>query len=188
MVLSLMLIGYYTMNNEPGTGTDSTKSTSVSVPVEPATAGNDNTTSSSSSESTGTSASKPSSGTDTTTSENSTDWYVSTQTQLQQQIEQKMDALNKVITNNNSTPQQLSDAQKQLTQLTNLDGGLDNAHDMIVGKGYKDCVIVPNSNYTKFTVYVKTDKLTADQAVDLIQVVSQQLNVPAINVSITPKA
>ncbi|CAM3793766.1 SpoIIIAH-like family protein [Alicyclobacillus pomorum] len=191
MVLSLMLIGYYTMNNESSTtgsagGTSDTSPTSVTTTTTPDTSGDGSTKSTSSQTKTPatTSSAQNNSGSPT----NSTDWYVSTQTQLEQQITQKMDNYEKIITNDNATPDQISQAQQQLNRLTSLEGGIENAHDAIVGKGYKDCVIMPNSDYTQFTVYVKTDKLSADQAVQLMQLVSQQLNVSAVNIKVGAKA
>lgn len=200
MVLSLMLIGYYTMNNEPGTPASGSQDATSAVTPDTSgsaqstagdtqtTAGNTQTTAGSTQKSDGNNPGSTDNSKGTSTAAGSSDWYVEYQTQLNQDMDQQIDTYSKLLTNSNATEAQLSQAQQQLTNLKQLQGGIGNAHDMIVAKGYKDCVIVPNKDYTKFTVYVKTSKLSADQAVQIMHIVSQQLNISAINVNVSAKA
>jgi stage III sporulation protein AH len=201
MVLSLMLIGYYTMNNGTGVPTSSnTGSTSVTTTADQPSTGTTTTSSSQgkSSQTTqnGKSGSTSGSQTDKNTSSTSssagttptsaTDWYVNTQTQLEQQMAQKMDSLSQVISNNNASASDISKAEEELRQLETLSGELSNAHDMIVAKGYQDAVIIPSSN--KAVVYVKATTLSASQAVQIMNIVSGQLNIPINSVSVHEKA
>jgi stage III sporulation protein AH len=72
--------------------------------------------------------------------------------------------------------------------LQTLQGELQNARDQVIGKGYKDCVIMPLGDYSKVAVYVKADKLTPEQAVQIMHIVSEQLNISAANVSVQIKS
>jgi stage III sporulation protein AH len=191
MVLSLMLIGYYTMNNESGTpAANSSDTTSV---VTPDANGGTNDSTDAAQQTAGSNANDTAANSNQNSSTKSTqstapsasDWYVEQQTKLKQDIERQIDTYSKVLTSSNASEDQLSQAEQQVNRLQSLEGGMDNAHDMIVAKGYKDCVIMPNKDYSKFTVYVKTDKLTAEQAVQIIHTVSEQLNISAINVNVT---
>jgi stage III sporulation protein AH len=186
MVLSLMLIGYYTMNNE--TGTPAAKSPDTTSVVTPDANGDTNGSSDTAQPTAGKTGQDSGSSAQQNTSAGSADWYVEQQTKLKQDIEKQIDTYSKVLTSNNATEEQLSQAEQQVNRLQSIEGGIDNAHDIIVTKGYKDCVIMPNRDYSKFTVYVKTNKLTTEQAVQIIHIVSEQLNIPAINVSVTAQA
>jgi stage III sporulation protein AH len=105
------------------------------------------------------------------------------QTQVEQQISQQEETLQSVISNNNASSTDITKAEEQLKQLNALDGGIKNATDMILGQGYKACAIVPNPGATDHaTVYVKADKLSASDAVKIMNIVSTQLNIPINNV------
>lgn len=186
MVLSLMLIGYYTMNN--GDSTPNSMVTSVSVP--PQTQANG---SGAQADNPSKSASKPDSGQKQTgspsTTTSSSDWFQNTSTQIEQQLSEKQDTLLGVIQNNNSSTDQVSAAQKQLNSLENVIGGMANAKDEILSEGYQDCVIVPiasgQSQLDKVQVVVKTKTLSAADAARIMNIVSQQLEMPITSVSVT---
>jgi stage III sporulation protein AH len=176
MVLSLMLIGYYTMNN----GSDVTAGKSQGPSVSTSTSAPSGSTNSSSSGSVTTGA--PDSGSQASTG-SSSDFFIQMQTQVEQQISQQEDQLMQVISNNNASSSDISKAETQLKQLTALDGGIKNATDMILGQGYTACAIVPTPGQLDHaTVYVKSNKLTASDAVKIMNIVSQQLNIPISNV------
>lgn len=189
MVLSLMLIGYYTMNNESSLTTSSQTGNS-SVTTVTGTPGTSNSTdkqSSTNQTSGGTSASNSTqgtSGTPTTT----TDWFVNMQTNLDTQMTKQIDAEEQVLSNNNASADQLSQAEDKLRQLQNEQGALQNAKEMILAKGYKDCVIVPSSEGSQVVVYVKASQMTNSQAVAVMNIVSQELNTSASNVVVKLKS
>ncbi|MCL6598442.1 MAG: SpoIIIAH-like family protein [Alicyclobacillus macrosporangiidus] len=204
MVLSLMLIGYYTMNNDGGlTATKNPDGSSVATSATPPdsgqtsqTGGASATSQSGTSQTGATSQTGTSSQTSTTgngasqagATASSSDWYVNMETKLEQQYAQQMDTYNQVISNSSASADQIGQAKQKLEQLQTLVGNLDTARDRVLGQGYKDCVIIPDASGQKAVVYVKTDKLTAQQAVSIMNVVSQQLNLPVVNVTVQAKA
>ncbi|MCL6593887.1 MAG: SpoIIIAH-like family protein [Alicyclobacillus sp.] len=221
MVLSLMLIGYYTMNGDTSwtgskSGSGTSVATSVGVPGSdqsggatgssaastgsasastqaatgsaPASAQAANGSKTGSNASSSSTTSKPATSTTSSNPASGSDWYVTMQTQLQQQFSQQMDTYMQVISNNNATADQIGQARQKLDQLQTVKGELDNARDIIIGKGFQDCVIIPDANYQKAVVYVKADKLSQDQAVQIMNVVSTQLNIPMVNVEVHAKA
>jgi stage III sporulation protein AH len=191
MVLSLMLIGYYTMNNDSTTTTTDNGGPSVSTSTQ-TPGSSDGTNPTMGDGGTGqtdgsSSASSSNAGTGGSSTQTSSDWYVSTQTQLDQDMAKKMDTQEQIITSTNSSSDQLKAAETQYSHLQDLEGGIKSAQAMIVGKGYQDCLIEP-SNSGKTIVYVKVAKLTNVQAVEIMNIVSQQLNVSAADVVVNPKA
>lgn len=183
MVLSLMLIGYYTMNNETSTTTASTNQSDVTTSVSPATGNTIGANTAQSGSNNGTSNTK-----DTTTAPSGSDWFVNMETTQTQQMSQEMDNQRTILANNNATSAQLSQAEQKLQQLTSLQGELATAREVVLGKGYQDCVIVPSSDSMKFTVNVKSaSTVTAAQAVSIMNAVSQELNVSAANVIVQQK-
>ncbi|MCL6453195.1 MAG: SpoIIIAH-like family protein [Alicyclobacillus sp.] len=183
MVLSLMLIGYYTMNNETSTTTSAANQTDVATSVAPT--GTVNTSGSTGSgQANEASTSTSTSGSSTST----TDWFVNMETNQEQQMSKEIDTQRAILANNNASSEQLSQAEQKLNQLTTEQGELANAREIVLGKGYQDCFILPNADNTKFTVYVKSSsKITPEEAVAIMNAVSQQLNTSAANIVVQQK-
>lgn len=167
-----------------GTQTASTKSNDKSVST--TTMGSANSTGSGTNNATGTTNTGSKTGNSTTgnqtqsTSANPTkgaDWFTNYQTQIEQNIAKKEGSAEKVIGNSSSSTQQINQAQQQLRQYMDLDGALMQARQAVVGEGYQNCVIVPNTSGNT-QVYVQAKKLTAADAVKVMNIVSQQMNIP----------
>ncbi|EPZ48956.1 SpoIIIAH-like family protein [Alicyclobacillus acidoterrestris] len=184
MVLSLMLIGYYTMNNQGGTA--ATQSSTGESVVTGATTPSSTTTAGTSSDKT--SDSKTSSSSSATTSTATSDWYTNTQTTVQQQISAQIERQKAILANNNASPDQIASAGSQQDELENLWSGIQNATQMIVADGFKNAVIVPDTKLQKFTVYVQTNDLQKDDALKVMNIVSQQLDVSMLNISVKAHA
>lgn len=205
MVLSLMLIGYYTMNNGgQQAATSNDNGPMVSTAVEPAPSGSQTGAAhapQSPAEGMGTKATQAATATTPanakstsaqTTSgvpnESVSDWFINYQNQVEQNLSQKEDMYQSILTNNNASTEQIARAEQELQQLHNLEGGMADAMDAIKGEGYKNCVIVPNVDGNSVTVYVQAPKgLTADQAVQIMNIVSRQMNVPINHVYVNWK-
>lgn len=195
MVLSLMLIGYYTMNNpsSPAASSSSTGGTAVSTGVAenpPISSGG--SASSSASQTSSSSASGSSQGTSaapgsstsassSSTASSSNDFFVQEQTQVDSQMSKQLATLQQVISNTSASSATISQAEQQLQSLTNLQGNLLEAKDAVIGDGYQDCVIVPTGS-AKLIVYVKATKFGATDAVNVLNIVSQQMNIPMTNI------
>ncbi|MCL6445545.1 MAG: SpoIIIAH-like family protein [Alicyclobacillus sp.] len=165
MVLSLMLIGYYTMNNgaqSTGAGANGSEPVSVTTPEEPAV----------------TDDSQQGSGSDMTSQNaNGQDFFANWQTTVRTNLSRSQDRDLTIIGNNSSTAEEIAQAQDDLKQLSNLQGGIESAQEAVIADGYQDCAIVPNADNTKLDVYVQTKKpLTALAAASIQYLVNQQLS------------
>ncbi|MFB5191143.1 SpoIIIAH-like family protein [Alicyclobacillus fastidiosus] len=177
MVLSLMLIGYYTMNNQSGTATTTQpNSDSVATSVtQPSTSG-------------GASATNSTSSTSSTGATATTDWYTNQQTNVSQQLSEQIDRQKAVLANNNASSDQIASAESQLAELQDLTGGIDNATQMIKADGFKNAVIVPDAKLQTFSVYVQASNLQKDDVIKVMNIVSQQLDVSMLNVTVKAHA
>lgn len=176
MVLSLMLIGYYTMNNGPqsttvgGPGLNVTTATTVPdtqgnvVASGQQTAGN----------SVNASAPQP----------NSNDWFVIQQTSVSNSIAQQENTLLNLMSNNNTSSDQLTAAQQQMQKLQTLQGSMENARDAVLASGYTECAVVPNASGDKIYVWVKATSLSPTQAVSIMNTVSEQMSLPINEVNV----
>lgn len=102
--------------------------------------------------------------------------------QLQQQKDEQLE----IISNTDSSAQAIADARTKYEQLSNQETATTNIEEMLKANGYQDAVVYINND--KVTVIVQKDKLSANEAVDIIAQVKQQLNVPATNVTVQYKA
>lgn len=168
MVLSLMLIGYYTMNNQASpastTATNASSQTLTTTPVE------SNGTDANSANSTANSSSTNSESGQMSSSDN---WYNELQSQIDNTISQKISNYQAVIANNNASAEQITAAEKELGKETTLYNGLQQATAAVVAEGYKNAVIEPDNSQTTFTVYVQAKSLSPADAVKVMNVVSQ---------------
>lgn len=187
MVLSLMLIGYYTLNNG-GSTTAGTNSVATSVGT-PDTSGSTtgNATTGSQAQSGNSTSSGASNSASSSTS--STDWFVKSRTQVDQEMTQSTDLYEKIMVSPKSTNSQVAQAQQDLEQVQAIQGGMQNARDAILGDGYSDVVIFPTidsktGNLTNVSVYVKASKLTTDKAVQIMNIVSQHMNVSLDHITV----
>ena len=176
MVLSLMLIGYYTMNNGPqsttvgGSGLNVTTAATVPdsqgnvVASGQQTAGN----------SVNASVPQP----------NSNDWFVIQQTSVSNSIAQQENTLLNLMSNNNTSSDQLTAAQQQMQKLQTLQGSMENARDAVLASGYTECAVVPNASGDKIYVWVKAASLSPTQAVSIMNTVSEQMSLPINEVNV----
>jgi stage III sporulation protein AH len=210
MVLSLMLIGYYTMSNQTSTTSGDAGASGPTVSTSTAEPGSVQSPSSTSAGGSSTSPSgtsqnqtagssgqtnKAQTSSSTTTAPSATaaaassdDWFVSQETHLDQQMSEQISNLQQVIANNNASTDTISKAEQSLQNLENLKGNIAEARDAIVGDGFKECVIVPTAANAQMHVYVKSDKLAASDVVKIMNIVSQQLEIPMTSVIVTSHA
>lgn len=181
MVLSLMLIGYYTMNNQTSTASTSTGGETVSTSVAGAS-GNSTSTSKQSSGASSNSSNSANSSSSQSTASNPNDYFTNTRTRVDQQLSKQMDRLKAEMANNSSSSQQIAKASKELGSLMSLDGALGTATQAIEADGFKNAVIVPDASRTNFTVYVEANSLQKSDVVKIMNIVGQQLDTSMLNV------
>ena len=98
------------------------------------------------------------------------------------EIQQEKDEQLAIMSNPDSSPQAVVEAQARYEELSTQDSALQNVEEMLKASGYQDAVVFMNGD--KVTVIVQKDELSANEAVEIIAHVKQQLNVPATNVSV----
>lgn len=186
MVLSLMLIGYYTMNNQTSTASTSPSGATVSTSV--SNLSDSSSGSTSHSKTTNTSSQSNSSTPTQTTNATASDWFTTQRTTVDQQMSQQIDRLKAEMANSSSSSDQIAQASKELGTLESLDAGLGNAAQAIESDGFKNAVIVPDAKQTNFKVYVEANSLQKSDVVKIMNIVSQQLDVSMLNVSVNQHA
>lgn len=102
------------------------------------------------------------------------------------QVQQQKDEQLAIMSNTESSPQAVAEAKAKYEELSNQDNATITVEEMLKASGYQDAVVFVQDD--KVTVIVQKDKLSADEAVEIIAHVKQHLNVPATNVNVQFKA
>jgi stage III sporulation protein AH len=158
MVLSLMLIGFYTVNNGvEQVSTDPSKAASGQKGANSGKA-------------------------DTAAMEQS-DFFVSYHLKESEEISQKVEQLQQVIANAKSSPEQVDQAKKELETLNNNADKVDKVIELITAEGYPDAIV--NLKDGKVTVTVQSQELDKKKAVKIMSIVSKEMQVPSAKVTVT---
>lgn len=168
MVLSLMLIGYYTLgtpSQAPGKSSDVT--TTLGGATTPAVP---------------TSAAPAQSATGNATQPN--DWYAMMSMQQQKDESALMTTLENTIADSHVSNQQATKAYQELTALQTQKMQANQVRDLLMGE-YPDSLVVFNPTGSVH-VYVEASSLTPLAAVKVINLVSQTLGVASNEVYVTP--
>ncbi|QDX93550.1 SpoIIIAH-like family protein [Brevibacillus laterosporus] len=88
-----------------------------------------------------------------------------------------------IMTNSNSTPQAIAEANARLEELSTLEQQTLALEELIKTKGYKDCVV--NTQKESVSIIVQKDKVDSKEAITLIALAKQQLNVPGKNITVS---
>lgn len=177
MVLSLMVIGYYTLGTptaqpqgqKANTGIQTTvQGSGINSPV------GGNTTSSRTAVTTNAAAaSQPS------------DWFIKLaydQNNLQEQTTQQLQG---EIANPRVSSAAVTTAYNELTALQTQTAGANKVHDMLLGLHYPDSIVLYEP-HGRIQVYVESASLTPEAAVEIINLVSQALGVQSNLITVTP--
>lgn len=88
-----------------------------------------------------------------------------------------------IINNSNSTGEQVEEYQKKLSGLVEEKNQIQMIENLIKNKGIEDAVIIPNAN-GKYSVILKADNIEESLAVQIMQIMIDQLGINAADVSI----
>jgi len=88
-----------------------------------------------------------------------------------------------IMTNSNSTPQAIAEANTRLEELSTLEQQTLALEELIKTKGYKDCVV--NTQKESVSIIVQKDKVDSKEAIKLIALAKQHLNVPGKNITVS---
>ncbi|WP_103105379.1 SpoIIIAH-like family protein [Brevibacillus reuszeri] len=98
------------------------------------------------------------------------------------QVQQQKDEQLAIMSNADSSPQAVAEAKAKYEELSSQDNATMNVEEMLKASGYQDAVVFVQDD--KVTVIVQKDKLSANEAVEIIAHVKQHLNVPATNINV----
>jgi len=155
MVLSLMLIGFYTVNNNvQEVSTDPTKVTTE-------TAGDKEQAS-------------------TTVMEGS-DYFVQYHLTAGENFSKRVEELNKVIAAGKSADE-VAKAQKELETMNNNEAKIEGLIDLITAEGFKDAIVELKDG--KVNIVVQADQLDKKKVVKIMNLASKELQVSSSKVTV----
>ena len=88
-----------------------------------------------------------------------------------------------IINNSNSAPDQIEEYQKKLSKLIEEKNKIQMIENIIKSKGIEEAVIIPNSN-GKYNVILRTEFIDDTIALQIMQLMIDQLEVTASDISI----
>jgi stage III sporulation protein AH len=122
----------------------------------------------------------------TTTSKESikgtSDYFVGYQLQRSALRQKMTEEWMKVLTNPDASKSELQEAQAKMDQLIKVDKKESVVEELIRKEGFPDAVVVTNDSH--IDVVVQSKDLTREQAVKLISLVKDQMDVMPLNVSV----
>lgn len=178
MVLSLMLIGYYTLGT-PGAPGSQTGAPTVQTTVTgrgPTSIGNKTTNPATSAVTASASAQKQPS-----------DWFVQMQLQDSNQQSKLIQTLQGTLSDPRASNAVVSSAYQELTQLQTQQANAQRIHDLLLGMNYPDSLVFFNPQ-GRVQVYVEASALSAAEAVRVINLVSQTLGVQSNLITVSNHA
>ncbi|TCS96389.1 SpoIIIAH-like family protein [Hazenella coriacea] len=119
----------------------------------------------------------------TTSSKANHDYFVAYQIQRDTLRGKLTEEYMKVMTNPEATKQESDEANKKINQLMKVDKAESVLEELIRKEGYNDAVVVTTESHVD--VVVQSEKLSNNQAVKLISLAKQHLQVSPANVTVT---
>ncbi len=119
-------------------------------------------------------------------SSEASDYFVSYHMQRSTMREKQLEAYYQVLMNPNATKQQLQNANSKIEEMNKQDKAESTLEEMIRETGFKDAVVMKDTNHVD--IIVQSKELTRTKAVQIVEMVQKQLNVPATQISVAYKS
>jgi stage III sporulation protein AH len=87
-----------------------------------------------------------------------------------------------VLSNPKATKEEIKEAERKLNELSQMEKQENVVEELIRKQGYRDAVVIKNND--QVDVIVQSDKLSKSQAVQLVTLVGQHMNVSANQISV----
>ncbi len=100
--------------------------------------------------------------------------------------EEQIERLLNIVSNTEATNEAIADANRQLKELYAIEDKQYATEEMIKLEGYDDAVVIPGDG--KVNVIVKAEQMTPEQALKIMNIVSQHMDVSAANVAVKFKS
>lgn len=114
--------------------------------------------------------------------EQTDDYFINVQLQRSTLRQKMVEDYMKVLTDPNSTEKEMQEANSKIQELMKVDNQESALEDLIRKEGYRDAVVTVGDPHVD--VIVQADKLTAAQAVNLIEMVKKHLQISSQHISI----
>jgi stage III sporulation protein AH len=113
------------------------------------------------------------------------DYFMGTKMKRDATNSQKMEEYMTVMTNDKASSTDIAKAKEEYDRLASLEDTEMNIENLIKALGYNEAVVT--SKEDRVNVIVQANKLDADNAVKIISLISQHMNVPGKNVVVSYK-
>lgn len=100
--------------------------------------------------------------------------------------EEQIERLLNIVSDTSASNEAIADANRQLKELYALEDKQYATEEMIKLEGYEDAVVIPGEE--KVHVVVKAETMTPEQALKIMNIVSQQMGVSAAQVEVKFKS
>ncbi|MFO7263446.1 MAG: hypothetical protein A6D91_10530 [Bacillaceae bacterium G1] len=100
--------------------------------------------------------------------------------------EEQIERLLNIVSDTNASNEAIADANRQLKELYAMEDKQYATEEMIKLEGYDDAVVIPGEE--KIHVVVKAESMTPEQALKIMNIVAQQMNVSASKVEVKYKS
>lgn len=169
MILSLMVIGYYTVDDtlQPVPTTTETNAKDLSKHEQSNTENKGDTNKQD--------TQKQASG--------ASDWFIEQTMKLEKDYSAKVEQLQKVMADGNSTTEQKANAEKEMRDMTTFSDKADQVADKVMAEGYEDALITRDSD--RINVTVQTSELSKEQVAKIYGIVAKELNVSASQIVVS---
>lgn len=178
MILSLMVIGYYTVDETlqpvPTTGQteqtvkDLTKQDQSNTKQEQPNNEKQNDTGKQGEQKQANAAS---------------DWFIEQFMKQEKDYSARIEQLQKVIADGNTSTEEKAKADKELRELTEFNEKSDKLADKIMAEGFEEALVTKDNN--RINVTVQAPRLSKEQAAKIYNIVSKELSVPASQIVVT---
>lgn len=181
MVLSLMLIGYYTLGTPPANPASGGSGNSGSTVVQ----GQGPTQTKGAASGSVPASSRPASG--AAGSSSPSDWFVQYSMDQSNHQSKVIQTLETTLSDPRASQSVVSNAYQELTTIQTQQADASRIHDLLLGQGYPDSIVVYNP-HNQVQVWVEARSLSPLQAVKVINLVAQTLGIPSNEVTVSAHA
>lgn len=111
------------------------------------------------------------------------DYFVGYQLQRNNLRSKMTEEYMNILTNPNSSKEELEEAQRKIDQLMKVDKTESVLEELIRNEGFRDAVVIAGDKHVD--VIVQSEKLTNSQVVKLVSLVKKHMDVPATQISVS---
>ena len=124
--------------------------------------------------------------TNNNTSDSETNYYASSKLERETMYANMLSSYQNILNNNNISETQKSIASKEITKINNTKNSIMICENLIMTKGFDNCVILINENSVNVVVSIK-DGLTPEKVAQIQNIISREMGTEIENIHIMEK-